>query len=56
MTKGRVKKKEYLRFLASVRKEEQYAELLGHQVVPKTIEEVRTEFEQRYETSIYMNI
>ena len=52
---GKVKRKEYLDYLTSVRKEERNAELLGLHITPKTIEQVRAEFEAEF-GSIYMNM
>ena len=52
---GRVKRREYLMFLMSVREAEWLAEEQGQQVEVKTIEEIRQLFEQEHGT-IYMNI
>ena len=54
MMTGRVKRKEYLQYLLSVRKAERHSELLGLNVEPKPIEQVRAEFEAEH-GSIYMN-
>jgi hypothetical protein len=53
MAQGRVKRKEYLQYLLSVRKAERHSELLGLKIKPKTIEEIRAEFEGEY-GSIYI--
>ena len=52
---GKVKKQEYLKYLASVRDTEARAIQLGHKIQRKTIEEIRSEFEQEH-GSIYINI
>lgn len=52
---GKVKRKEYLDYLTSVRKEERNAELLGLHITPKTIEQVRAEFEEQF-GSIYVEM
>ena len=52
---GKVKRKEYLDYLTSVRKEERNAELLGLHITPKTIEQVRAEFEAEF-GSIYVEM
>ncbi len=41
---GRVKRIEYLRYLADVRAEEQQAVDMGYRITRKSIEEIRTEF------------
>ena len=41
---GRVKRIEYLRYLASVRAEEQQAVDMGYRITRKSIEEIREEF------------
>ena len=43
---GRVKRKEYLVFLMSVREAERLAEKQGQKVQEKEVEEIRAEFEQ----------
>lgn len=53
--RGRVKRVEYLLYLAAVREDEGLAEQAGMDVVRKSIEEIRTEFEQQFGT-IYENI
>lgn len=52
---GRVKRIEYLRYLASVRAEEQQAWNIGIRITRKSIEEVREEFQTKY-GSIYLEI
>ena len=52
---GRVKRKEYLRFLLEVREAEWRAEEQGQAVPEKSIEEIRALFEQKH-GSIYFNI
>ena len=49
---GRVKRKEYLMFLMSVREAEWLAEVQGQKVQEMSIEEIRAEFEQKH-GSIY---
>ena len=51
---GRIKRREYLMFALSVRYEEQLAEENGQEIVPKSIEEIRREYENQY-GSIYLN-
>ena len=41
---GRVKRIEYLRYLADVRAEEQQAVDMGYRITRKSIEEIREEF------------
>ena len=41
---GRVKRIEYLRYLAQVRAEEQQAVDMGYRITRKSIEEIREEF------------
>jgi len=56
-SEGRVKRIEYLRYLASVRAEEQQAWDLGIRITRKSIEEIRTEFVRVSNfDSIYINI
>jgi len=43
-SEGRVKRIEYLRYLASVRAEEQHAWDIGLRITRKSIEEIREEF------------
>ena len=54
-TEGRVKRIEYLRYLADVRAEEQQAIDMGYHITRKSIEEVREEFQAKY-GSIWMEI
>lgn len=54
-TEGRVKRMEYLKYLANVRAEEQKAVDLGYRITRKSIEEVREEFEAQF-GSIWMDI
>ena len=54
---GRVKRIEYLRYLADVRAEEQQAIDMGYHITRKSIEEVREEFVRVSNfNSIYINI
>ena len=54
---GRVKRIEYLRYLAQVRAEEQQAWDIGIRITRKSIEEVRAEFVRVSNfDSIYINI
>ena len=53
--RGRVKRVEYLLYLASLREDEGLAEQAGMNVVHKSIEEIRAAFEQQFGT-IYENI
>ena len=43
-SEGRVKRIEYLRYLADVRAEEQQAVDMGYRITRKSIEEIREEF------------
>ena len=43
-SEGRVKRIEYLRYLADVRAEEQQAVDMGYRITRKSIEEIRAEF------------
>ena len=54
MTHGRIKRKEYLLYLADLREEEQLKEQLGIEVTPLTIAQVRAAFEKK-NGSIYIN-
>ena len=51
---GRVKRREYLQYLISVRDEEHQARMLGLKIEAKSIEVVRAEFEKQF-GSIYIN-
>ena len=51
---GRVKRREYLQYLVSVRDEEHQARMLGLKIESKSIEAVRAEFEKQF-GSIYIN-
>ena len=54
---GRVKRIEYLRYLAQVRAEEQQAWNIGIRITRKSIEEIREEFVRVSNfDSIYINI
>ena len=56
-SEGRVKRIEYLRYLADVRAEEQQAVDMGYRITRKSIEEVREEFVRNSNfDSIYINI
>ncbi|MBR1502503.1 MAG: hypothetical protein IJ618_01305 [Prevotella sp.] len=52
---GRIKRREYLAYLASVREEEEAARQLGLTIPSKSVETIRSEFEQEH-GSIYINI
>lgn len=51
---GRVKRKEYLMYLVAEREDESLAEQTGLKVRPKSIAEIRAEFEREH-GSIYMD-
>ena len=54
---GRVKRIEYLRYLADVRAEEQQAVDMGYRITRKSIEEIREEFVRVSNfDSIYINV
>ena len=54
---GRVKRIEYLRYLADVRAEEQQAVDMGYRITRKSIEEIREEFVRVSNfDSIYINM
>ena len=56
-TEGRVKRMEYLKYLANVRAEEQKAVDMGYRITRKSIEEVREEFVRNTNfDSIYLEI
>jgi CRISPR/Cas system-associated exonuclease Cas4 (RecB family) len=56
-TEGRVKRMEYLKYLANVRAEEQKAVDMGYRITRKSIEEVREEFVRNSNfDSIYIKI
>ena len=56
-SEGRVKRIEYLRYLADVRAEEQQAVDMGYRITRKSIEEIRAEFVRVSNfDSIYINI
>ncbi len=56
-TEGRVKRMEYLKYLANVRAEEQKAVDMGYRITRKSIEEIREEFVRVSNfDSIYINI
>ena len=56
-SEGRVKRIEYLRYLADVRAEEQQAVDMGYRITRKSIEEIRAEFVRvSIFDSIYINI
>lgn len=56
-TEGRVKRMEYLKYLANVRAEEQKAVDMGYRITRKSIEEVREEFVRNSNfDSIYLEI
>ena len=52
---GRIKRRDYLAYLASIRQDEEAARLLGMAIPARTVETIRTEFEQEH-GSIYINI
>lgn len=51
---GRVKRVEYLRYLAQVRAEEQQAWDIGIRITRKSIEEIREEFQAKYGSIYYI--
>ena len=51
--KGKVKRKAYLDYLVSKRAEEGRARKYGLRVTSKSIDEIRDEFERKFEISIY---
>lgn len=53
-TEGRVKRMEYLKYLANVRAEEQKAVDMGYRITRKSIEEVREEFEAQFGSIYYI--
>jgi hypothetical protein len=53
--RGRVKRIEYLKYLVAERELESLAEQNGLTIEPKSIEQIRAEFEKEY-GSIYINI
>ena len=53
MCQGKVKRREYLMYLAEIRKEEKSRHAGGCRMEPKTVEEIRAEFEAKH-GSIYM--
>jgi len=56
-SEGRVKRIEYLRYLADVRAEEQQAVDMGYRITRKSIDEIREEFVRVSNfDSIYINI
>ena len=55
MNEGRVKRREYLMFLAEIRKEEKSRHAAGCRIEPKTIEEIRAAFEEKF-GSIYLEL
>ena len=52
---GKIKRRRYLAYLASIREEEALARQLGAGFLPKSIEAIRREFEQEH-GSIFINI
>ena len=53
MEQGKVKRREYLMYLAEIRKEEKSRHAAGCRIEPKPIEEIRVEFEAQH-GSIYL--
>ena len=53
-SEGRVKRIEYLRYLADVRAEEQQAVDMGYRITRKSIEEIREEFQAKYGSIYYI--
>lgn len=51
---GRIKRREYLMYVLAIRLEEQLAEEKQQLVTPKSVEEIRAEFEREH-GSIYMD-
>ena len=54
--KGKVKRKAYLDYLVKIRAEEEQARRNGHRVTSMSIDEIRAEFERKFEISIYEDI
>ena len=52
---GKIKRRKYLAYLASIREEEALARQLGAGFLPKSVEAIRSEFEQEH-GSIFINI
>lgn len=52
---GKIKRRKYLAYLASIREEEALARQLGAGFLPKSVEAIRREFEQEH-GSIFINI
>ena len=52
MCQGKVKRREYLMYLAEIRQEEKSRHAAGCRIEPKTVEEIRAEFEAKH-GSIY---
>ena len=52
---GRIKRREYLKYLALVRGDENIAKQNGLKIMPKSVDAIRREFEQEH-GSIYINI
>ena len=52
---GKIKCREYLKHLAKVRSDEDLAKQNGLTIMPKSVDEVRSEFEQEH-GSIFINI
>ena len=52
---GKVKRREYLKYLALVRGDENIAKQNGLKIMPKSVDAIRREFEQEH-GSIYINI
>ena len=55
MEQGKVKRREYLMYLAEIRKKEKSRHAGGCRMESKTVEEIRAEYEAEH-GSIYMNI
>jgi hypothetical protein len=51
--KGKVKRKAYLDYLVKIRAEEEQARRYGLRITSKSIDEIRDEFERKFEISIY---
>ena len=53
MSRGRVKRKEYLKYLVGVREGEMIARQIGLTIKTKSIEEIRMDFEKEFGSIYY---
>lgn len=53
MSRGRVKRKEYLRYLVNVRQEEMIARQIGLTITVKSIEQIRLDYEKEFGSIYY---